>query len=208
MSLSGNPASRKRCAIASAAEVTLPTESVVLISINCLKMSRASRRVASSAGEGCCACIETANTRQKNMPSHCWLDRKSILRKDFRHTLRLKANRFVPQTPSWLAEGTVRCSACRSRRFGCELPGSSKIFEIRRSEVGERLEARRQDQFGDIFDSPLLLFTLYFPLYTPTGSRSWRAAFHSGARMLDFRTSDSALTQSSSSCPSDCPRSS
>src|SRR5947199_3325081 len=40
-SLSGNPASRKRCAIASDAAVTLPTESVVLISINCLKTSYA-----------------------------------------------------------------------------------------------------------------------------------------------------------------------
>ena len=33
------PASRKRCAMASAAAVTLPTESVVLISISCLKIS-------------------------------------------------------------------------------------------------------------------------------------------------------------------------
>jgi hypothetical protein len=37
------PASRKRFAIASAALVTLPTESVVLISINSLKISRARR---------------------------------------------------------------------------------------------------------------------------------------------------------------------
>jgi len=40
-----------------------------------------------------------------------------------------------------------------------------------------------------------------------TSSRSCRAV-HSGARMLDFRTSDSALTQSSSSSPSTCPRAS
>src|ERR1017187_6215538 len=65
MSPSGNPASRKRFAIASEAAVTLPTESVVLISISCLKMSTASRRVAWSDSGDCCACIETVNTRQK-----------------------------------------------------------------------------------------------------------------------------------------------
>ena len=47
-SLAANPASRKRFAMASAATVVLPTESVVLISMSCLKMSRESRRVASS----------------------------------------------------------------------------------------------------------------------------------------------------------------
>src|SRR5450755_2174196 len=52
MSDSGKPASRKRCAMASAAAVTLPTESVELISINCLKMSCESFLVASSI----CAC--------------------------------------------------------------------------------------------------------------------------------------------------------
>src|SRR5258708_32040345 len=41
-SFSKKPASRKRLAIASAAVVTLPTESVVLISINCFRISRAS----------------------------------------------------------------------------------------------------------------------------------------------------------------------
>ena len=41
-SFSGKPASRRRLAMASAAVVTLPRESVVLISINCLKISRAS----------------------------------------------------------------------------------------------------------------------------------------------------------------------
>src|SRR3954466_3742040 len=43
-SFSGKPAARNRCAIASAATVVLPDESVVLISINCLKMSCASVR--------------------------------------------------------------------------------------------------------------------------------------------------------------------
>src|ERR1035441_7744233 len=99
MSLSGNPASRKRLAMASAAAVTLPTESVVLISISCLKMSSASFRVASSAGDSCCACIETTNIADKNRPNHNCLDFKSILQKDCRkkfcHALRLKANRFV-----------------------------------------------------------------------------------------------------------------
>ena len=40
-SCSGKPASRRRAAMASAAVVTLPTESVVLISMSCLKISRA-----------------------------------------------------------------------------------------------------------------------------------------------------------------------
>src|SRR5580700_6999261 len=111
MSLLGNPASRKRCAIASAAAVTLPTESVVLISINCLKMSSANRRVASSAGEGCCASTETVNTRQKKTSQHVrdptFILQKSLansalessaeFRKEFRTMLRLKANRFVRQ---------------------------------------------------------------------------------------------------------------
>src|ERR1700687_5604293 len=43
MSGSSNPASRRRFAIASAALVTLPAESVVLISISCLKISCARR---------------------------------------------------------------------------------------------------------------------------------------------------------------------
>src|ERR1700723_2669794 len=47
-SLAGKPASRRRLAIASAATVVLPTESVVLISTSCLKMSRESCLVASS----------------------------------------------------------------------------------------------------------------------------------------------------------------
>ena len=39
MSAAGKPASRKRCAVASAAVVTLPTESVVLISTSCFRIS-------------------------------------------------------------------------------------------------------------------------------------------------------------------------
>src|SRR5690348_3397523 len=42
MSLAGKPASRRRLAMASAATVVLPLEWVVLMSINCWKMSRAS----------------------------------------------------------------------------------------------------------------------------------------------------------------------
>ena len=50
-SAAGNPASSNRFRIASAATVVLPTESVVLISINCLKTSCANcRDSASSAG--------------------------------------------------------------------------------------------------------------------------------------------------------------
>ncbi len=60
MSASANPASRNRCAIASAAAVTLPTESVELISISCLKMSCESFRVASSI----CACDAGARNRK------------------------------------------------------------------------------------------------------------------------------------------------
>src|SRR5271154_3621988 len=101
MSLSGNPASRKRCAMASAAAVTLPTESVVLISISCLKISSASRRVASSAGDSCCACIEATNITERNRPNHNFLGPTSILHKDFRKKFgqmpTLKANRFVRQ---------------------------------------------------------------------------------------------------------------
>src|ERR1035438_2704162 len=74
MSLAGKPASRKRCAIASAAAVTLPTESVVLISISCLRMSCASLRVAASGG-AVCAAIESANNKlakstRENRPNH------------------------------------------------------------------------------------------------------------------------------------------
>ena len=46
--LEGKPALRRRSAMASAAIVVLPTESVVLISINCLKMSRDNCRVPGS----------------------------------------------------------------------------------------------------------------------------------------------------------------
>ena len=44
-SFSAKPASRRRLAMASAAVVTLPTESVVLISMSCLKISRALLRL-------------------------------------------------------------------------------------------------------------------------------------------------------------------
>src|SRR5882672_10612974 len=54
MSFSAKPPSRRRVAIASAAVVTLPTESVVLISMSCLKMSRANCFVCSDP------CAETA----------------------------------------------------------------------------------------------------------------------------------------------------
>src|SRR5882762_9888251 len=47
ISASAKPASRKRLAIASAAVVTFPTESVVLISMSCLKMSCANCLVSS-----------------------------------------------------------------------------------------------------------------------------------------------------------------
>jgi len=52
MSDSEKPASRNLCAIASEAAVTLPTESVELISTSCLKMSCDNLRVASSIS-GC-----------------------------------------------------------------------------------------------------------------------------------------------------------
>src|SRR5208282_2168652 len=102
MSVSGNPASRKCCAMASAAAVTLPTESVVLISMSCLNISTSSFRVASSAGDTCCACTETTNITEKNRPNHNFLDPTLLLQRDCRnkkfcHTLRLKANRFAPQ---------------------------------------------------------------------------------------------------------------
>src|SRR5271169_4272275 len=64
MSLSGNPASRNRCAMASEAAVTLPTESVVLISISCLKMSYESFLVASSI---CARDVGTRNKRAKKI---------------------------------------------------------------------------------------------------------------------------------------------
>src|SRR5580704_5500041 len=47
----GNPASSRRFAMASAATVVLPTESVVLISMSCLKMSCAFLRVTASPSE-------------------------------------------------------------------------------------------------------------------------------------------------------------
>jgi hypothetical protein len=49
MSAPGNPASLRRLAIACAAVVVLPTDSVVLISISSLKISRLIRVVASSS---------------------------------------------------------------------------------------------------------------------------------------------------------------
>ena len=53
-----NPAALNRLRIASAAAVVLPEESVVLISINCRKTSRASTRVPSSS----CAAAQNAAT--------------------------------------------------------------------------------------------------------------------------------------------------
>ena len=90
MSLAGKPASRKRCAIASAAAVTLPTESVVLISISCLRMSCASLRVAASGG-AVCAAIEFANNKlanstRENRPSHNFRDPTFIPPNIFRVT--------------------------------------------------------------------------------------------------------------------------
>src|SRR5580658_2377767 len=93
MSLSENPASRNRFFIASEAVVTLPTESVVLISISCLKMSSASFRVASSAGESCCACIEAVNSKQKNGLSHHFWDPKFILHQNSAKKYRVSRRR-------------------------------------------------------------------------------------------------------------------
>ena len=63
MSESAKPASRNLCAIASDAVLTFPTESVVLISINCLKISCASFLVASSI----CACeAGVKDTKRRN----------------------------------------------------------------------------------------------------------------------------------------------
>jgi hypothetical protein len=94
----GNPASRKRCAKASAAAVTLPTESVVLISISCLKISSASLRDARSSGDGCCAAIDPANIDKMKKVNHNVLETTRNLRKEFGeiigHLLRLKAIRF------------------------------------------------------------------------------------------------------------------
>src|SRR5271170_4050440 len=58
-SLAGKPASSKRLAMAWAAIVVLPTESVVLISTSCLKMSRASCLVVSFS----CACSVAAKKK-------------------------------------------------------------------------------------------------------------------------------------------------
>src|SRR5271170_5710572 len=114
MSLSGNPASRKRCAIASAATVTLPIESVVLISINCLKISTASFREASSAGVNCCACIETVSRKQTNTPNRHFPDPTSILRTRLRQLPNAETNRLSQQKPSSprqtrLAQLELRC---------------------------------------------------------------------------------------------------
>src|ERR1700690_3569532 len=75
MSASGNPASRKRCAIASAAAVTLPTESVELISINCLKMSWESFLVASSiwAGDAGMKSKKQKKEENKTLPRANWV---------------------------------------------------------------------------------------------------------------------------------------
>src|ERR1700733_6163553 len=54
-SAAAKPAARKRCAMACAAVVTLPTESVVLISISCLKISCASALAGSSVAAAPCA---------------------------------------------------------------------------------------------------------------------------------------------------------
>src|SRR5712672_1338279 len=64
-SVLGNPASSNRFAMACAATVVLPIESVVLISINCLKMSCAIWRVASwrsAAGHAGCRHTEPIMT--------------------------------------------------------------------------------------------------------------------------------------------------
>src|SRR5258708_32919339 len=65
-SVLGNPASSNRFAMACAATVVLPTESVVLISINCLKMSCAiSRLLATSLWDAAdhAACAHRPQTR-------------------------------------------------------------------------------------------------------------------------------------------------
>src|SRR5438045_652924 len=75
MSVSGNPASRNRCAIAPAAVLTLPTESVVLISISCLKMSWASCFVESSSWAFAIGTSETAHNNKRkrfNIPPRDW----------------------------------------------------------------------------------------------------------------------------------------
>src|ERR1700755_248667 len=65
MSLSGKPASRRRLAMASEAAVTLPTESVVLISMSSLKMLRESWRVASSSWAKVGEAIERRRARKQ-----------------------------------------------------------------------------------------------------------------------------------------------
>src|ERR1035441_5795873 len=111
MSLSGNPASRKRFAIASEAAVTLPTESVVLISISCLKMSTASRRVAWSDSGVCCACIETVNTRQKKT-RHRVREPTFILHQELR-------NEFAKSSGSVATRSSRGCSAAKLSPHRC-----------------------------------------------------------------------------------------
>ena len=65
-SLAGKPASRRRCAMASAATVVLPTESVVLISISCLKMSCDNCRVPGSTWASRAGAENTKATAARN----------------------------------------------------------------------------------------------------------------------------------------------
>src|SRR5208282_2122856 len=200
MSLSGNPASRNRCAMTSAAAVTLPTESVELISISCLKISSASRRVAASAGDSCCACIETTNTRQETRPKHHFLDptynlHKKISLRKFCLTLRLKANRFIAQKPNSHGVGSsvrdLRHGICAVRLFcGCTGSHGQSAFQHCRS--GDELVVRYlvADFWESIWKVRIRLHEAgELPgcgrdcvlCYSSTSSRSWRV-FHSGAR--------------------------
>src|SRR5271156_4071272 len=128
MSLSGNPASRKRLAMASAAVLTLPTESVVLISINCLKMSNANRRVDASGDGAGCACNEIV-IPQKIKLSHHLLNPMVLLGTSYllrdASIAMLKTNRFVLQIQV-CREGSENRTPPRGRRSTTEMPRPKK----------------------------------------------------------------------------------
>src|SRR5271167_4443388 len=80
------PASSSRCAMACAATVVLPTESVVFISMSCLKISCAILRLAASSSgwAGRTACGESAQSAASTLAAAVFFIERRLVSRDFR----------------------------------------------------------------------------------------------------------------------------
>src|SRR5262249_40796575 len=107
MSSGANPASRKRLCMASAAAVTLPFGvSVVLISISCLKMSRASARSAAETG-GNELCPKRGRLKKTRNPAKAERMGKNVecmcgIVLSLSDGLQKAPNRFIVMPPTYL----------------------------------------------------------------------------------------------------------